>query len=67
MATAVEWYERAAAHENASAQFNLGLAYKKGVGVTQDNTKALEWYNKAATQGHIAAQDHIKRLEMFGR
>ena len=40
-----------AAKGEASAQFNLGLMYAKGQGVTQDYAEAVRWYRKAADQG----------------
>src|SRR6516165_9572572 len=45
-----EWYEKAAAKDNASAMFNLALLYENGQSVTQDYAKAREWYEKAATK-----------------
>jgi len=33
------------------AQYNLGVMYAKGQGVTQDNVQAVAWYRKAAEQG----------------
>lgn len=41
---------------NADAQFNLGLMYRKGDGVPQDNALAAQWYQKAADQGNSEAQ-----------
>ena len=32
---------------NASAQFNLGVMYDNGRGVTQDYAKAFRWYRSA--------------------
>ncbi len=40
---------------NAEAQFNLGLMYHLGLGVTQDYAEALKWLRKAAGQGHTNA------------
>ena len=40
----------------AHAQYKLGVMYKNGRGVQQDNAKAVEWYRKAAEQGHANAQ-----------
>jgi uncharacterized protein len=47
---------------NAGAQFLLGRAYRKGTGVAQDNSKALDWYQKAAEKGHAAAQFDLGEL-----
>ena len=40
------------------AQFNLGICYRDGVGVTQDYVEALKWFRKVAAQG--AAQGNIE-------
>jgi hypothetical protein len=41
---------------NAVAQYNLGIFYWKGQGVTEDWAEAAKWSRKAAEQGHPAAQ-----------
>jgi len=40
----------------AEAQFNLGVMYRQGLGVTADLAEARKWYRKAADQGHPKAQ-----------
>ena len=51
--------------ENASAQFNLGIAYENGWGVKQELTeeerfkKAVEWYEKSAEQENASAQFNL--------
>jgi tetratricopeptide (TPR) repeat protein len=40
----------------AGAQYNLGLMYYKGQGVTQDYAEALKWYRKAADKGDAGAK-----------
>ena len=42
---------KAAEQGDASAQFNLGVAYDNGDGVLQDYSKAHMWYNLAAAKG----------------
>ena len=54
-AKAREWYEKAAAKDNASAMINLGLLYANGQGVAQDYAKAREWYEKAAAKDNASA------------
>ena len=41
---------------NIDAQYNLGVLYENGDGVTKDNKKALKWYTRAAEGGHYLAQ-----------
>ena len=43
-------------------EFNLGICYKTGNGVTQSYSEAAKWYRKAADQGHAKAQDALTRL-----
>lgn len=52
-------YKRLAVQGNADAQFNLGLLYDEGLGVTQNYKKAFEWYQKAAEQGLADAQFNL--------
>jgi hypothetical protein len=44
---------------NTLAQYNLGLMYDKGQGVSQSSTTAAQWYQKAADQGHICSQYNL--------
>ena len=48
------------AHQgNAQAQFELGVFYYSGLGVSKDDAEALKWYRLAAEQGHSGAQYEI--------
>jgi uncharacterized protein len=38
------------------SQYNLGVAYEKGLGVSKDNNEAAKFYRKAAEQGIAKAQ-----------
>ena len=44
------------------AQYNLGLAYRFGVGVEQNFTKSLKWYKESASKGHSGAQYNLNLL-----
>ncbi len=44
---------------NAKAQYNLGLMYRKGQGVPQDDAEAVGWWRKAAEQGNAGAQNNL--------
>ena len=55
-ATALRIMREFAEQGAAIAQFNLGLMYNIGQGVTQDYTEAMRWYRKAADQGYASAQ-----------
>ena len=44
---------------DAEAQYELGMMYKYGLGVTQDREEAFYLLIKAAEQGHAMAQDNL--------
>ena len=52
---------------DAEAQFNLGVMYSNGQGVTQDYRQAMAWYQKAANQGHAIAQYNLAVMYANGR
>ena len=58
-ATALREWHPLAEQGNAGAQYNLGVMYDKGEGVTQDNAEAVKWYRKAAEQGDAEAQYNL--------
>ena len=41
------------------AQFNVGVMYANGEGVSQSDAKAIKWYRKGAQQGNADAQMHL--------
>jgi len=43
----------------ASAQYNLGKAYRDGAGLEVDQERAAHWFERAARQGLAKAQRHI--------
>ena len=49
--TALKEFRPLAEQGNASAQFNLGLMYRKGWGVPKDYVLAYMWFNISATNG----------------
>lgn len=61
-ATAIKLWQGPAAAGDADAQFNLGMAYKNGLGVTADLARAEELFRKSATQGHVDAGDQYGLL-----
>jgi uncharacterized protein len=60
-----EWKESADAGQ-AEAQFDLGVLYAQGIGVSRDLTEASRWYQKAADQGNAAAQFALGQLYSRG-
>ncbi|THJ23047.1 MAG: sel1 repeat family protein [Nitrospira sp. CG24E] len=51
---------------DALAQYNLGVLYRKGRGVPQDDVQARQWYEKAAVQGQAKAQFNLGTLYFNG-
>lgn len=66
-AEAATWFREAAINGLAVAQFNLGVLYETGMGVPEDQTRALLWYHSAAEQGFALAQYNLGRLYAFGQ
>ena len=58
-AEAVEWFRKAAKHNNTQAQNLLGTCYYNGEGVAKDDVEAVKWYRKAAEQNDAAAQYNL--------
>ena len=58
---------RTAEQGDAKAQYNLGVMYYNGIGVTQDFSKALEWFHRAAEQGFADAQSDLGYMYSNGK
>src|SRR5260221_14110020 len=58
-ATALSWYQKAAAEDHAAAQSQIGSMYRTGKGVAQSDVEAVYWYRKAADHGDRDAQNHL--------
>lgn len=64
---AVVWFKAAADRGNADAQFDLGLLYQAGKGVTQSDATAMQWFRLAADKDNPEAQDALGHLFETGR
>lgn len=53
---------RAAQAGYASEQYNLGIMYQHGFGVTQNVATARLWLEKASSQGHKQAREALEKL-----
>lgn len=51
---------------DATAQYNLGLAYDNGKGVEKSKSQAVYWYKKAAEQGLAEAQYKLGSAYFIG-
>jgi len=61
-ATALKEWRALAAQGHAEAQYNLGVMYYRGYGVTKDNVQAYMWLNLAAMRGLETARTLRDRL-----
>jgi TPR repeat protein len=64
---AAKEFRTTAEEGHADSQFNLGLMYEKGIGVSKDEKEAVIWYLKAALQGNLYAQYNLAVLYENGR
>lgn len=60
---AVKWYRKAAEQNYAAAQYNLGVCYSNGEGVTKDYVEAYKWRLLAVGQGDENAKQAMTTLE----
>ena len=51
----IQLWKLAAEQGNATAQYNLGVAYDNGRGVAKNHQEAAKWYRLAADQGNADA------------
>ncbi len=58
-ALSVYWYQKAAGHEDADAQFRIGAMYNEGKGVPKNYIEAMKWFRKAAEQGNSKGQSFL--------
>ena len=59
---AVRYFRLAAEQGHAGAQYNLGVCYTKGYGVTQNYIEAVKYFRLAAEQGHAEAIGSLRQL-----
>ena len=59
---AARWYRRAAEQSSGVAQYNLGMFYLDGKGVSQNTDEAIAWLTKAADGGHFRARSELAKL-----
>lgn len=56
---AAKWLEEAAFRDVANAQYNLGVLYHQGLGVSKDIPHAMALYRVAASEGHPEAMYNL--------
>lgn len=65
-ALALQEFRPLAEQGDSMAQFNLGLMYVRGEGVTQDLNEAIAWFRKSADQGNVMAQVNLGNMYANG-
>src|SRR6185437_7058483 len=60
-----QWSE-AANRGDAEAQYDLGVLYAKGLGVSRDMSEAMRWYRTAAERGNMQAQFRLGQVYAKG-
>ena len=65
--TALREWTPLAEQGHASAQYNLGVMYDKGQGVTQDDKTAIKWWKLAAKQGYASAHNNLGFMYANGK
>ncbi|WOI29383.1 caspase family protein [Sulfitobacter dubius] len=64
--TAAELLQRAVATGSPEARFQLAQLYEQGLGVAQDQGRALQLYQAAAERGHAAALNDLGFIHLQG-
>jgi TPR repeat protein len=65
--TAMRLLRPLAAQGDAKAQYNVGVMYEEGLGVSIDYTEAVGWLLQAAERGSSEAKTHLGFLYLYGR
>jgi len=58
--------QKSAEQGNIDAQYQLGVMYQTGRGVTQDYAAAISWYQKAAAQDNVSALTNLGEMYAKG-
>ena len=63
---AIYWYKKAASEGNIQGINSLGNMYDFGIGVAENDTKALEWFIKAAEKNDPAGMSNLGTMYWEG-
>ncbi len=66
-AAAVEIFRPLAEKGDVAAQYNMGLAYANGRGVTRDDAAAVGWLARAAAADYARAERLLAVMKTYGR
>ena len=53
---ALYWFKKAAQNNEAQAQYDIGMIYLDGNGVSKNHNIAKDWFEKSSAQGHAESQ-----------
>jgi hypothetical protein len=67
LVAAFELIRQAAESGDATAQYDLAISYRDGVGVDPDTNEAIVWARKAAARGHQGARTLVRELQTLNR
>src|SRR5271165_5891031 len=56
---AIKWFRKAADHDFAPAEYELGVCFANGQGMQKNQVEAVKWYLKAAAQNLAVAQYNL--------
>jgi TPR repeat protein len=62
----LKWIRLAADQGNANAQYNLGVMYFQGIGVSKDVDEGVKWWRRAAAQGDAEAKHNLAVVARAG-
>jgi TPR repeat protein len=63
---AAKWFRKAAEQGYSSGQVVLGMIYKNGQGVKENDVEAVKWFRKAAEQGSGQGQAELGLMYEYG-
>ena len=55
-------WQAAAARDETTAMYDLGVLLERGIGVPVDLAAAKRWYSRGAERKHTASADALRRL-----
>ncbi len=64
--TAIKQFLPLAKAGEARSQFNLGVMYRHGLGVPQNDAEAVKWHRRAAEQGNAVGQYNLGHMYTQG-
>jgi len=60
-AGAVEWFRKGAEFGVVDSQYNLGVLYERGLGISPNLTEALFWFQIAASNNDAGAPTKVQK------